>query len=189
MQVTAFGLLAAVVVAAFPRVAVAEDSGRTVTASVVSGARFFNKDLDLNTDVSFGARVGMGLSPRWGLLFDFLASHPTRKTSGEVAPIDAMRTLARANILTGRVRPYLMAGLGGILFFFNDAPNGAEGAITFGAGADYRFGTRTLLFLEGSSDVYRSYSIVYDPNGRVVSVGPRETQLLGAASVGIGVEF
>jgi len=166
-----------------------QNQGRTITASIESGARFFNKALDLGTDVSFGGRIGMGLSPRWGVIMDFLASHPTRNSTGGTVPIDALRALARGNILTGRLRPYLLAGVGGILFWFEDAPNGAEGNLTFGGGADYRFGKRTVLFLEWTTDIYRSYPIVYGPEGQVLSVGDRETETLGAATIGVGMEF
>ena len=188
MRVAAFGLLLAV--PAIPATgAAAERTGRTITASAVSGARFFNDDLDLDTDISFGARVAMGLDPRWGMTMDFLASHPSRKTTGDVNPIDALRILARGNILTGRFRPYLMAGLGGILFFFNDARDGAEGAMTFAGGADYRFGSRTLLFVEGSTDIYRTSPVVYSPTGVPLSTGDRKTEHLAALSIGMGVEF
>jgi len=197
MHVAAFGLLlplwAAGALAQESSTSTASPSiqnqGRTITASIESGARFFNKDLDLGTDVSFGGRLEMGLSTRWGVIMDFLASHPTRNSNGATVPIDALRALARGNILTGRIKPYLVAGVGGLLFWFDNAPNGAEGNLTFGAGADYRFGSRTLLFLEGTTDIYRSYPIVYGPEGQVLRVGERETETLGAATIGIGMEF
>jgi hypothetical protein len=156
---------------------------------VTTGARFFNEDLDLKTDVSFGARLGIGVSDRWGVLLDFVASHPVRESTRELAPIDALRALARANILTGRIRPYAIAGIGGILFFFDDAANAAQGAVTFGAGVDFRIARRVLLYLEGSEDVYRPDGVIYTPTGTVYQTQPRRTQHLGTISIGIGVEF
>jgi hypothetical protein len=167
----------------------AEDQQRPVTFAVTGGARFFNEDLDLNTDVSFGARLGIGLSDRWAVLLDFVASHPIRESTQELAPIDALRALARANILTGKIRPYAIAGIGGILFFFDDAANAAEGSVTFGGGIDYRIARRATVYLEGSTDLYRPDGVIYTPTGIVYQTEPRETQFLGTISIGVGVEF
>lgn len=182
-------LLIAILLMAYGRSAGAQEQQRPVTFAVTSGARFFNEDLDLTTDVSFGARLGIGLSDRWGVLLDFLASHPVRESTQELAPIDALRALARANILTGKVRPYAMAGIGGIIFFFNDAANAAEGAVTFGAGVDFRIARKALLYVEASEDLYRPDGVVYTPTGIVYQTQPRKTERLGAVSIGIGLEF
>jgi hypothetical protein len=166
-----------------------QEQPRPVTFAVTGGARFFNENLNLNTDVSFGARLGIEVSDRWGVLLDFVASHPVRESTRELAPIDALRAFARANILTGKVRPYALAGIGGILFFFNDAANAAEGALTFGAGVDFRIARRARLYLEGSEDVYRPDGVLYTPAGTVYQARPRRTQHLGTIAIGIGLEF
>jgi Outer membrane protein beta-barrel domain len=171
------------------RLDAAPDQTRPVTFAVTTGARFFNENLDLKTDVSFGARLGIEVSDRWGVLLDFLASHPVRESTQQLAPIDALRALARANILTGKVRPYAMAGIGGILFFFNDATHAAEGAVTFGGGVDFRIARRAVLYLEGSEDIYRVDGVIYNSSGVAAQIYPRRTESLGAISIGIGVEF
>lgn len=84
-----------------------EANDRHITFAPILGARWFEGDLDLESDIAFGARVGMELSPRWGVLFDFVASHPIRTSSGREVVIDAMRVLGRANLMTGTTRPYL----------------------------------------------------------------------------------
>lgn len=167
----------------------AEERQRPVTFAATGGVRLFNNDLDLKDDASFGARLGIGVSDRWGVILDFVASHPVRRSTGQEAPIDALRALARGNILTGRVRPYLIAGMGGILFFFNDAGDSAEGAMTFGGGVDFRIARRAFAYLEGSADVYRADGIVYAPTGVVYQTQPRKTESLGTISLGIGLEF
>ena len=171
------------------RVYAAPDQTRPVTFAATAGVRFFNEDLDLKTDASFGARLGIEVSDRWGLLLDFVASHPVRKSTQALAPVDALRALARANFLTGKIRPYAFAGIGGLLFFFNDAANAAEGAVTFGAGVDVRVARRAVLYLEGSQDVYRADGVVYTPTGAVYQTQPQKTQRLGTVSLGIGMEF
>lgn len=171
------------------RLDAAPDQTRPVTFAVTTGARFFNEDLDLKTDASFGARLGIEVSDRWGVLLDFVASHPVRESTQELAPIDALRALARANILTGKIRPYAIAGIGGILFFFNDANHAAEGAVTFGGGVDFRIARRAVLYLEGSEDAYRADGVVYTLTGAVYQTEPRKTQRLGTISIGIGLEF
>ena len=167
----------------------AEEQPRPVTFAATGGVRLFNNDLDLKNDASFGARLGIQVSDRWGVILDFVASHPIRRSTGQEAPIDALRALARANILTGRIRPYAIAGVGGILFFFSDAGDAAEGSMTFGAGVDFRIARRLFTYLEGSTDIYRADGVVYTPTGVVYQTQPRKTETLGTISIGIGAEF
>jgi opacity protein-like surface antigen len=167
----------------------AEEQQRPVTFAATGGVRLFNEDLDLKDDASFGARLGIQVSERWGVILDFVASHPIRRSTGQEAPIDALRALARANLLTGKVRPYAIAGIGGILFFFNDAGDSAEGAMTFGGGVDVRVTRRMFAYLEGSTDIYRADGVVYTPTGVVYQTQPRKTETLGTISIGIGLEF
>jgi hypothetical protein len=149
----------------------------------------FHRDLELDDDYSFGGRVGMGLGKRWALLLDFVASHPHRETTGVAAYVDALRLLARTNLLTGRFRPYVQGGLGGVLFMFNDTPSTAGGSVTAGLGADYRIAPQTSAFLEGSVDLYSQQEITYQRDGRAVFTGPDQARTLGTISAGIGVEF
>jgi hypothetical protein len=183
MFATAFGIAAAFL--GSPALA----AERTFTAGPMVGVRLFEKDLNLQSEVSFGGRIGMGFSERWGAVFDFVAAHPLRTTTGSEVVIDALRAMAKANILTGKARPYLVAGLGGGMFLYPDAPNSAHGMMTAGAGFEYHFAERAFVVTEGSLDYFRAQSVFYYPDGRVLTFGPRETLTMGTASLGITVEF
>lgn len=167
----------------------AHAADRTVTFAPVVGARWFEKDLDLETDIAFGARLGMDLSARWGVLVDFVASHPVRTSSGREVVIDALRVLARVNFATGKTRPYAVAGIGGGMFLYPDAANTAEGMLTMGLGVDHRIGRRLRAFAEGSADMFRSETVYYSPTGAEFLIEPRQTFLLGTTALGLSVEF
>lgn len=158
-------------------------------AAIAGGVRVFDHNLGLEEDLSIGGRLGLGLSRRWSVLFDFVASHPTRTATGSITAVDALRVLARGNVLEGAIRPYALAGIGGILFDFGDAPSSARGAITFGAGVDVRIARSAFAFVEGSADGYQAETVIYDITGRPYRAAPRETQILGTLSLGIRAEF
>jgi len=153
------------------------------------GVRMFHRDLELDDDFAFGGRVGMGLNKRWALLLDFVACHPHRQPTAVAAYVDALRILARANLRTGRFRPYAVGGIGGVVFMFNDTPSTAGGTLTTGLGVDYRIAPQTSVHLEGSIDFYSQQEITYERNGSVVFAGPTHARTLGTISAGIGVEF
>jgi hypothetical protein len=120
---------------------------------------------------------------------DFVACHPSRETSGVITYVDALRFLGRYNLMTGSIRPYVVAGVGGILFIFNDAPTTAGGALTVGVGTDLKVASRTRLFVEASRDIYSVQDITYDLAGQPLYTGDEHARALGTISVGIGVEF
>src|SRR5262245_58605232 len=110
-------------VALAPSRALADDPPkRPVIVGITIGARFFNDDLELGNDFAFGGRVGMGLGPRWALITDFIACHPSRDETAVAAYVDALRLLGRYNFKTGTFRPYAVAGIGGVLFLFHVKP-------------------------------------------------------------------
>ena len=150
---------------------------------------FLRIPIHLGNDFAFGGRVGLGLNRRWSLHLDFVASHTYRQTTSEASYVDALRVLGRANIMTGRFRPYVQAGVGGLLFIFNDAPTTAGGAVTFGLGADYRLAPQTFVFVESSADLYSQGDTTYRFDGSVAYSGPDRWRRLGTISAGIGVEF
>ena len=162
---------------------------RPVMIGITIGARLYPEELDLGDDFAFGGRVGVGLNRRWSLVLDFVASHTVRQRTSRVAYVDALRVLGRANIMTGRFRPYVQAGVGGLLFIFNDTPTTAGGALTFGLGADYRLAPQTFMFLESSADLYSHEDVTYDIYGDARFSGPDRGRTLGTVCVGIGVEF
>lgn len=163
--------------------------GRSIIIGTTIGARFFPEELQLGNDFAFGGRVGLGLNRRWAILLDFVAAHTYRESNGDAAYVDALRILGRANLLTGRFRPYVLAGGGGLLFLFQDTPTTAGAAATFGLGADYRLAPQTFVFVESSLDLYSQENIEYDFYGDVVFWGEERARTLGALSAGIGVEF
>ena len=162
---------------------------RPVLVAITIGVRMFHQELQLGDDFSFGGRVGVGLGDRWALMMDFVACHPSRESTAVAAYVDALRMLARFNLHTGTFRPYMVGGIGGVLFMFQDSPTSAGGALTLGVGADYRVAPQTRLFLEASTDLYSQQQFTYLPDGSVTYHGGYETKTLGTVSAGIAVEF
>ena len=157
--------------------------------AMTGGVRLFDEDLGLKEDLAIGGRIGLGMSRRWSVLLDFVASHPIGTVTQQMTAVDALRALARCNILSGRVRPYALAGIGGILFDFGDAPSSAKGAITLGGGFDVRIARKAFAFIEGSADGFQSDTVRYDAVGLPYRVLPQQTWILGTVSLGIGAEF
>ncbi len=162
---------------------------RPIIIATTLGIRMFHKDPQLDDDFSFGGRVGMGLNKRWALILDFVASHTHRQPTAVATYVDALRVLARANVLTGRFRPYVVGGIGGVLFMFNDTPSTAGGAITAGLGSDLRIAPQTSVFVEGSIDLHAQQDFTYDSDGSVTFFGPDRARTLGTISSGLEVEF
>ena len=165
------------------------ESGRLVTLLVTGGARIFNSQVDLGTDASLGLRLGLGVSRRAAIDFDYVVSGTTREVTGSGATVHAMRALVRYDFLTGGTRPYLVAGVGGLLFDFTDSQDYATGALTLGYGVSRRLGSRAILTLEGTGDLYRNRAAKFSSTGEELSAGPRNTQGLGTVSLGVGMEF
>lgn len=166
-----------------------EPPKRPVIVGVTIGARFFNDDLELGNDFAFGGRVGIGLSPRWALITDFIACHPSRDVTAIAAYVDALRLMGRYNFKTGTFRPYAIAGIGGVLFIFNDTPTTSGGALTGGFGADYRVAPQTRLYVEATRDLYSEQNITYDIEGNPTYTGDQKIKSLGTICTGISVEF
>lgn len=168
---------------------VSAETARPFHIGVQGGVRLFEEDLDLEDDVAFGLRVGMGASERFSVLLDFVQSSPARTTTGAQASVSALKGLTQARLLLGTVRPYLLAGLGGVLFNFDDTTDTAVGAVTLGGGVEMKLGTRASLYGEGSADLYRARSVSYSPEGEILSSGDRDTRAAWTALAGLQVEF
>lgn len=162
---------------------------RAIIVATAIGGRMFASDLQLNDDFCFGGRAGIGLGQRWSLLLDFIASHPHREVTAVAAYVDALRFLARVNLRTGKFRPYVVGGIGGVLFMFNDSPTTAGGTLTAGLGGNLRVAPQTALFLEGSVDFYAQQEITYDRFGDVSFAGRDHAKKLGTVTTGIEVQF
>jgi opacity protein-like surface antigen len=165
------------------------ESARPFSVGLHAGVRLFEEDLDLEDDVAFGLRAGLGACERFTVLLDFVQSSPARITTGAQASVSALRGLTQTRLLLGTVQPYLLAGLGGVLFNFDDTSDTAVGAVTFGGGIEMRLGTRASLYGEGSADLYRARSVSYSPEGEVLSSTERDTQTAWTVLTGFQVEF
>jgi len=190
-HVTIWMISLAVAVPLSPRTSWGADagSGRMAMVGMTGGARMFNSQVDLGTDISLGLRLGLGMSRRVAIIFDYVVSGTTRDVTGSGATVHAMRELVRYDLLVGGTRPYLVAGVGGLLFDFTDSQDYATGALTLGCGVTHRLGSRATLTLEGTGDLYRNRAATFSPTGEELSAGPRDTQSLGTVSLGLGTEF
>jgi opacity protein-like surface antigen len=165
------------------------DAARDLVAAPEVGVRWWESKLDLGTEASIGVRLGMNTGDRVSVLMDYVHTEPARQTTGELARISSLRTLAQVRILTGEWRPYVIAGLGGLLFDFNDTSDTAEGALTAGAGLEVKPWSRAALFAEGSFDFYRQREAFYSTTGNLVSAGKRTTDHVTSVQLGASLEF
>lgn len=172
--------------AAIPVLARAE---RSLVVAPIIGLRAFESKLDLGDEAAIGARFGIATSDRVSVLVDYVHTAPARKTTGQLAYITGLRTLAQVRVLTGRIRPYVIAGAGGVLFNFSDANDTAGGTVTIGGGVELKPWRRAALFAEGSLDFYRSREVIYSATGDEISVGPRSTDQISTVEAGVALEF
>lgn len=171
-----------------PRRAAAEESRPLYVAPVI-GARSFASKLDLETEAAIGLRLGAGVNDRVTVWMDAVHTAPARKTTGRLAYVTALRGLAQCRLTRGRVRPYVLAGVGGILFNFSDATDTAAGEVTLGGGLEFHASARVALFGEFSGDFYRSRSVVYGSTGNEISTSSRSTDAATTAAAGLAVGF
>jgi hypothetical protein len=162
---------------------------RTLIVAPVAGLRSFESKLDLGDEAAIGARFGIGTSDRVSVLVDYIHTAPARKSTGDLAYITGLRTLAQIRILTGLFRPYVVAGVGGVLFNFSDASDTAGGAVTLGGGVEVKPWRRASLFAEGSFDFYRSREVFYSTTGQEVDAGSRSTDHIATIEAGAALEF
>lgn len=133
--------------------------------------------------------MGLGVTERLTLALDYVFSAPTRENSNLLANVNALRGLARFDFLTGKTRPYLIAGVGGVLFNFTDARDYSTGTLTVGYGISKRLDPHHVISVEATADVYRNQVENFDVTGRRVSYGPRSYQGMGTISAAIGYQF
>jgi len=165
------------------------DVGRSLYVAPVIGARSFESKLDLETEAAIGLRFGAGVNDRVTIWMDAVHSAPARKTTGRLVYVTALRGLAQCRLAAGRVAPYLIGGVGGILFNFGDTTDTAGGEVTLGGGVEYRASARTALFAEFTGDFYRSRSVVYGSTGNELSSTPRTTDTAKTLAAGLAVGF
>jgi hypothetical protein len=176
------------------RTAVAENTAsgtphRPFILALSAGVHSFEQKLDLGSEVAVGIRGGAGVNDRVTLLLEYVHTAPARKTTGATARISSVRGLAQIRLLRSAVRPYFLAGVGGVLFNFEDAVDTAAGTATFGGGVEVEPWNRVSFFAEGYADIYRARSVTYSSTGDELSTTERSTDTVGAGMAGIAVEF
>jgi hypothetical protein len=157
--------------------------------SAVGAWRVFNDQIDLRSEWAYGARMGLESSSRFSLVIDYVECQTWRRGSGRSAEVMALRALGRVDALRGRVRPYLIGGLGGLLLQFRDAPNTAVGSMILGVGGEKRFAERWRLFGEASVDHYYYESVFYTSTGGAIPTGQKGANVIWTGSIGIGASF
>ncbi|HLQ67100.1 MAG TPA: hypothetical protein VK123_07715 [Candidatus Limnocylindrales bacterium] len=157
--------------------------------SAVGSWRFFSDAIDLRNEWAYGARFGLESSSRFSLFIDYVECKTWRHVSFRSAEVMGLRALARVDLLRGKVRPYAIGGLGGLLFQFRDTPNAGVGTMTFAVGAEGRFAERWRVFGEAGLDHFYYESVVYSPTGTPYSTGQRGADVIETASIGIGWAF
>ncbi len=162
---------------------------RPVTLAFSGGYRIFSRQLGLQNDAAFDLRLGLGVARRASIALDYGLCDPLREVTRQPASVNALRALARVDILEGALRPYVLAGMGGFLINFHDAPDYSEGSLTAGAGIERDLSPRLVLRVEGTADFYRSELITYDAGGNVLTRSARLTNALGTISAGLGVRL
>ena len=164
-------------------------STRPIFLAPTIGIRDFDSGRDLSSEVSYGARFGIDANPRFGFLLDFVYTSPSRESTGASVDVSAVRGLARYRAFTGTWSPYVLGGVGGVLFDFSDTFDTATLTVTLGAGVEYRLGRAVCLFADGSADGYRARTITYSSTGEETESTDRETEAVLAGTAGISVEF
>lgn len=166
------------------------ESERSLYVAPVFGARSFESKLDLESEAAIGLRLGAGVNDRLTVWMDAIHSVPARKTTGRLVYVTALRGIAQCRLLVrSAIRPYLVAGVGGILFNFGDTTDAAGGEVTLGGGVEYRVSPRAAFFGEFTGDFYRARSVVYGSTGNEISSTPRSTDTARTFAAGLAVGF
>ena len=162
---------------------------RSGMVGLAIGIRGFDESSSLGDDFSFGGRGGLNLGSHISIIADFLASHPSRAAVTPAVHVEALRMLVRYGIHAGDLRPYVLAGAGGVFFLYHDGPTRSMPAWTGGVGADYRIAPSTRAFLELSGDLYSEQDVSYDSEGMPVFTGEERTRSQSALSFGLSVDL
>ena len=165
------------------------DASRPLQVGGALALRSFESRLDLNNELAAGFRIGLGLNEHVSVLIDAVHTTPTRKTTYRLAHITDLRSLVQYRVVTGTVRPYLVGGVGGILFDFDDTYDTATGALTGGAGVEWRASSQFTVFGEASLDFYRNRTVTFDALGNEISSTNRTTDEARTYSLGLLATF
>jgi len=181
-------LFATVLWAAWTASALAQP-GRPLQLALFAGGRSFESRLDLSSEFAAGGRVGLDLGRHAALFMDAVYTTPTRTTTNAFTRVISVRTLVQVRPLSGRLRPYAIGGLGGVLFDFEDTPDASGGTLTGGVGVEWNVRDRFALFGEGSIDWYRNRYITYAPTGERLTVSDRSMAQIRTFGAGLLARF
>jgi hypothetical protein len=180
-------LLWSAILVSMPSHAAAEPS---FELGMAAGMRWFGDNVSLEEDASLSLRMGLRTGSVFTLWTDLNRSEPKGKYSRNPALVTGLRMLGQVDLRTeGVVRPYLLAGVGGLLFDFTDRTDAAFGTLTAGGGVGFTVGTRTRLFLEGTADFFWADENRYDVTGRPLNPTDRYGESSLMASAGLSVRF
>lgn len=165
------------------------DGERWAAVGPIAGYRTFASPLELEGEFAIGARVSLGLSDRVAIMIDGAHADPTRRTSGKVSSFGDIRALVSYRIRERGVRPYILAGLGGQILNFHDAPASASAVVAAGLGAEISLSPEWLAIIEASADFFRGRFVTYSSTGQELSSTNREMYATGIFSAGIQYRF
>ena len=156
----------------------------------MAGVRFYGENISVEDDLYGSLRLGLRTGSRFTLWTEVIHGEPSGTYSRERAYITGLRMLGQLDLRTrGAVRPYVLAGVGGVYFNFGDRFDASFGTITGGAGVHVRTGARTGIFAEGSVDVLRAREARYSLTGYPIYAGRSYTESIAAVSLGVSVEL
>lgn len=167
----------------------AHAEGRSILVGATLGARSFEDRLDLSSEAAVGLRMGLGLNEHVSVLMDVNYTTPTRATTGRLARVTSLRSLVQYRYIAGPVHPYLLGGVGGVLFDFDDTYDAAGGTFTGGGGIEFRLARQVTVFGEATLDWYRSRSVTYAPTGEQLTIGKRNTDEVRTIMAGLLARF
>ncbi len=162
---------------------------RWAAVGPIVGYRTFASPLELEDEFAIGARVSLSLSDRVTIMIDGAHADPTRRTSGKVSSFGDIRALLSYRIRERGIRPYILAGLGGQILNFHDAPASASAVVAAGLGAEIALSSDWLAIFEGSADFFRGRFVTYSSTGEELSSTNREMYATGIFSAGIQYRF
>ncbi|MEK7348962.1 MAG: hypothetical protein AABZ94_08825 [Candidatus Eisenbacteria bacterium] len=165
------------------------DGERWAAVGLIAGYRTFASPLELEGEFAIGARVSLGLSDRVTIMIDGAHADPTRRTSGKVSSFGDIRALVSYRLRERGVRPYILAGLGGQILNFHDAPASASAIVAAGLGAEITLSPEWLAIFEGAADFYRGRFVTYSSTGQELSSTNREMYATGIFSAGLLYRF
>jgi OmpA-OmpF porin, OOP family len=135
------------VVSMFLLVPVAASADTGVEAGLIVGGHLFSSNSELGgadeadqpvaeSSFALGGRLGLAVGARFGVEAEAVVIPTKSDLSGDTATVVGFRGQARVNLLTGKFRPFLVAGYGGMMISTSakELESDTDPAIHWGAG-------------------------------------------------------